>query len=147
MPVTLTTKQKKSKFLELSSALTGFEASEIQGTGLVELYYRTLTEILGHKIFNTFITGISLDPKDEIKEVWVPICDNIVKMWYLGKWVQIDLSQQNIAVELKCDTAHPGNTTRVLGPAAYRESLVWKIISSNPPGAKQPGFSSWSVQP
>jgi hypothetical protein len=57
-----------------------------------------------------------------------PIAKNIIRLWYLGTW-QKDKS------------------TIVVSAKAYQEGLIWKVMHTHPPGAKQPGFGSWSDLP
>ena len=52
------------------------------------------------------------------------ITGKIITLWYLGSW--------------------NGN---YISASSYKEGLVWKVMGSHPPGAKQPGFKSWNTQP
>ena len=48
----------------------------------------------------------------------------VITMWYLGTW----------------EGAY-------INDLSYKEGLVWNIMHAHPPGAKQPGYKSWSVKP
>ncbi|WP_298487039.1 hypothetical protein [uncultured Maribacter sp.] len=52
------------------------------------------------------------------------ITSKIINVWYLGSWNGTYITQ-----------------------LSYTEGLIWKLMESHPPGAKQPGFKSWSVKP
>ena len=39
------------------------------------------------------------------------------------------------------------DTTRVISAEAYKQSLVYNVMQAHPPGAKQPGYGSWSQSP
>ena len=52
------------------------------------------------------------------------LAKNIITMWYMGNWM---------------------NT--VISPQSYVQGLIWGVAETHPPGAKQPGYASWSTAP
>ena len=48
----------------------------------------------------------------------------IITMWYTGNW---------------------GND--VITSQSYVQGLMWDAAEAHPPGAKQPGYGSWSMKP
>jgi len=126
-------------FMSISESLTGFTVNELQATGLAEIYYK---HILGRMEAPTFIEFLNVSKNiledsysqdvlnhSIVSEIMVDpgmrdMASSIITMWYLGTW----------------EGAY-------VNGLSYKEGLVWKIMYANPPGAKQPGFKSWSVKP
>jgi len=116
----------RERFLQLSAAVTGFDCSMLTGTGLLGLYFRACRNLAGKQTFDRILCA--WDPKDPLRfePADVDTVNNIVGVWYLGKWLPSD---------------------EILSPAAYREALAWSVVHAHPPGAKQPGFGSWQEAP
>lgn len=126
-------------FISISEALTGFSANELQSTGLTKIYY---THILGTLESASFVDFLNisksiLESSTNEKQLKNAIASQIIAvlpmndmstkimtLWYLGTW----------------DNAY-------VNDLSYKEGLVWNVMSSHPPGAKQPGFKSWAIQP
>ena len=126
-------------FMSISEAITGFPSHELQSTGLGEDYYKY---VLGSMEAATFVEFLNISKailasstsENQLKDAIAAqvandsalkdITDKVIKLWYLGTW---------------------GNA--YINDRSYAEGLVWKIMGSHPPGAKQPGFKSWSFKP
>jgi hypothetical protein len=126
-------------FLSISAAITGFQINELQATGMGLTYYR---HVLDHTEEATFIAFLNVSREilettfstDQMNNaiaaqlVAAPAMNDIftkvVTMWYLGTW-----------------------NGAYVNDLSYTQGLVWTIIPAHPPGAKQPGFKSWSVPP
>jgi hypothetical protein len=126
-------------FMSVSEALTGFSVSELQATGLAETYY---THILGNLQAATFVDFLTVSKNvfensftdDQLRNAIASeimadpglndIAGKIITVWYLGTW----------------EGAY-------VNDLSYKEGLVWNVMHSHPPGAKQPGYKSWGVQP
>ena len=126
-------------FMSISDALTGFSIDTLQSTGLSEAYY---TYILGSVEAATFVAFLDISKsilessfsEDQLnnsiaeKLIAAPdmkdISGKVITLWYLGSWDGVYVSS-----------------------TSYTEGLVWQVMKSHPPGAKQPGFKSWSVKP
>ncbi|HWV75575.1 MAG TPA: hypothetical protein VN040_27850 [Pseudosphingobacterium sp.] len=126
-------------FMSISESLTGFTVNELQSTGLAEIYYKYILAQMEAPTFIEFLNiskmilenSYSQDTLNHsiVSEIMVDpgmrdMASHIITMWYLGTW----------------------EGTYVNG-LSYKEGLVWNIMHANPPGAKQPGFKSWSVKP
>ncbi|WP_347220093.1 hypothetical protein [Chryseobacterium sp.] len=126
-------------FMTISAPLTGFTENELQSTGLAETYYK---HILGKIEKATFIEFLNIS-KNAIESSQTPdqlsdaistqilsnpstkkIAQDVITLWYLGTW----------------EGAY-------VNDLSYKEGLVWNIMQAHPPGAKQPGFKSWSIKP
>jgi hypothetical protein len=150
-------KNPTEPFLALSAIVTGFESVELLGTGLVQAFYNEVVNIVGKTISDELWTTtaqiVERAGKDESKleaairrEILAspklgPITRNIIQMWYVGNWNELPQSWRDVY------GVSPNDTTRVLSPVAYQQSLVWDVIGAHPPAAKQPGFASWSQPP
>lgn len=146
-----------SQFVELSEALTGFDAAELWGTGQVRTYYALLPSIIGDAIFgqlmsrwqDTWIRGEGDEPllealvKEQILEdpALGPVARNLAYLWYTGGWNQLPADWRNV------HGAWANDQTFIVSSAAYSEGLVWKAIHAHPTAAKQPGYGSWALPP
>jgi hypothetical protein len=144
-------------FLDLSAALTGYTAVDLQGTGLAEDYYNWLAEVLGERICGELWStwqalaascdgdeaclraGIKTTILEDAK--FGPPARNIITMWYLGNWDQLPQAWRNAY------GANAADVSRVISARAYVEGLVWPTIGAHPMAAKQPGFGTWSLPP
>lgn len=113
-------------FLCLSSCLTGFEERHLLGTGMASQYYDLVMEHLGADRFVELLNADAELPAapptaPEAREVQHQC---LIRLWYTGLW----------------DGA-------MVSPAAYRAGLLWRAIGVSPPGARPPGFGSWTLPP
>lgn len=126
-------------FMSISEAITGFSVNELQSTGLAVIYYK---HILGQIESATFLEFLNISKsilensysQDQLRIAiqsnimadpgMKDMSDSIITMWYLGTW-----------------------QGAYVNDLSYKEGLVWKLMQAHPPGAKQPGFKSWAVQP
>lgn len=139
-------------FLEISALLTGFNKTELQGTGMVAAYYNSVANVPqipnysdGDKANNTANVGFFFAEVREILErsksdpdkiadaiasrlmpasAYSGLAQSIILLWYTGSW--------------------GGN---VVAAQSYIQGLMWDVAEAHPPGAKQPGFGSWSIPP
>jgi len=128
---------EKELFLKISVALTGFNEAELEGTGMVDTYYQTILENNTTDVITYFFRAVETifedsngDEEKAIETVLMPatafngLAQNIINMWYLGNWGQ-----------------------NVVSGKAYTQGLVWDAAETHPPGAKQPGYGTWSMPP
>jgi hypothetical protein len=141
----------KETFLSLSVRLTGFDRVDLQGTGMLEAYFKYLLNDrkdrhdelerlaeVANELDRLAASRGDVAVRAAIRQHLMedselgPLAANIIRMWYTGSW-QTD----------------PGNpsSAKVIAPQAYQEGLVWKVVHSHPPGAKAPGFGTWSELP
>lgn len=149
--------EQQAQFLALSVVLTGFERVELQGTGLVSTYFQTFTGIVPPaickelwKLTSRILKGNRHDEnalnaavrRDILSSPeFGPLATNIIQMWYLGSWIQLPKAWRN-----QFGTS-PADVTTVVSAEAYKHSLIYDVMQAHPPGAKQPGFGSWSRPP
>jgi hypothetical protein len=150
-------KDPTEQFLALSALLTGFERVGLQGTGLTEEYYQQLVGVIGKDICDELCLLSSRlieefhDDEDELNAAvrrqvlasakFGPVARNIIQMWYLGSWIQMPQGWRS-----QFGTS-PNDVTRVISAEGYIQSLIYNVIGTHPPAAKQPGFGSWSQPP
>lgn len=152
-----TSNQGLSEFYKLSAALTGFSEFDLQGAGVGQLYFQTVSQIVGEatlaelllafkaiesesggdpaKIEQGLRVGILSDPK------LGPIARNIIKMWYLGSWYELPSDWREVYGK------SPQDLTFVVSSQAYLSGLVWKAMQAHPMGGNQQGFGAWAEPP
>jgi hypothetical protein len=145
------------QFLTLSVTLTGFDAVDLWGTGMVPTYYALVPSIAGEAVWGDLLTrwrDISARARGRprvierqvttkiLEDAYLgPVARNLAALWYTGMWYQLPGAWRN---------AHGANArdlTQVVSPQSYESALVWKAIFTHPPAAKQPGFASWAMPP
>jgi hypothetical protein len=132
-------------FLALSVALTGYGRADLLGTGVARRHYDEAVRMAGEAVCRDLLdaaaaacaAGDDVARREEALRQTVlaepklgPVARSIIKMWYLGAWRE-----------------PPGDRDHVVSAEAYQEGLVWRAIGSHPPGAKQPGFGTWALEP
>jgi hypothetical protein len=135
--------RSRDVFVELCAELTGFDAAELEATGMVSTYSSLLIELVGDQIVGELLQAATVNDVDVVlrHSCFGPLCRNIIVLWYLGQWDQLPAEWRN------AHGAHPGDATHIVSALAYTEGLVWPTMGSHPPGAKQPGYGSWALPP
>ena len=144
-------------FLQLSTVLTDFSEFHLLGTGQAELYYSTAVSIAGKSVMSellqTFRQVQSDASGDAAKletglrsailsdEKLGPVARNLIKLWYIGTWYQLPGSWHE-RFGLAGD-----DKTFIPSPSSYVEGLLWTAIGAHPPGAKAPGYGTWTGPP
>ena len=146
-------------FLDLSAVVTGFSEFHLEGTGLVSLYFDNIRDIIGGDLFGELLeTFHRLESKSQANndesiltnglrsellgsEKLGPIARNVIKLWYLATWYQLPQSWRDVFGTKENDR------TFIITSHAYPEGLLWPAIGVNPPGAKPPGYATWSEPP
>jgi hypothetical protein len=140
-------------FVSLSAELTGFTAFRLTGTGMARDYLQATTDVVGADVVTRLLAAHASLPDDPSEredalraslladELLGPVARNIIKMWYVGTWYQLP-------VEWRETYGHnERGATFVVSPTAYTEGLLWPAVGANPPGAKGPGYGTWSLPP
>ena len=70
-----------------------------------------------------------------------PIARNVIKLWYVGIWYELPREWSDAYGQRERDTKF------TVSPTAYTEGLLWPAMDANPPGAKAPGYASWTRPP
>lgn len=148
--------ERLDDFVAFSEAVTGFSAFRLHGTGQAEEYRATVADVAGADVLDALLDAwarvreeadrggdlddllnrdVSSDPR------LGPITRNVIKMWYVGTWYELPKEWW--------DAYGVGerNTMFTVSPAAYTEGLLWPAMGANPPGAKAPGYASWTGPP
>ena len=133
-----TPKKDMLVFLEISVHLTGFSKNELLGTGMLETYFNTVASNTNPQVVQLFYNEarriLRLRNEDKITteinlnlipdSAYRGLAKNIITMWYMSNW-----------------------GSNVVSAEAYKQGLVWDAANTHPPGAKQPGYGSWSEPP
>jgi hypothetical protein len=149
------TKLARTRFVQLSAALTGFDEAELYGTGMVDVYLGTLTAIVGDGMVGRLLqrwadaAAASADAGDLDQrlpplladDTLGPLARNLAFVWYTGQWNQLP------AVWRDTNGANALDQTFIISPEAYAQGLVWQAIGTHPQGAKMPGYGSWALRP
>ena len=147
---------RQQRFLDFSSAVTAFTVYDLQATGMVGDYIRTVDEIVGPATLDALLAAygravadgaspagrkaaISRDVMGDSR--LGPIARNIVKLWYSGTWNRLPHGWS------ENHGPAPADRTFVVSPSSYIEGLLWKAIGAHPAGAKAPGYGSWAHPP
>jgi hypothetical protein len=139
-------------FIYISVYLTGFERVELEGTGLVEEYFRTICQETSNETRRYFfdeLDSMVLQAQGQEEKMLALIASNlmptssyqglaknIIYMWYTGQWAP---TVNNPDANLQQVRNISGN--------AYQQGLMWLAAQTHPPGAKQPGYGSWAHMP
>lgn len=144
-------------FLQLSTVLTDFSEFQLLGTGQAELYYSTAVGIAGKSVISELLQvfrQVESDAKSDPEKLETglrsailsdeklgPVARNLIKLWYIGTWYQLPGSWHE-RFGLAGD-----DKTFIPSPSSYVEGLLWTAIGAHPPGAKAPGYGTWTGPP
>ncbi|SDT41937.1 hypothetical protein SAMN04488543_4277 [Friedmanniella luteola] len=145
------------RFLAFSVEATAFTRYELVGTGQAEAYLAAVDGVVGPALVDDLLDRYDLVlARAAAGEAGTsallrrhllgdarlgPVARNLAKMWFVGTWYELPRTWTE---------AYPlqtRNETFVVSAGAYVEGLLWPAIGANPPGAKPPGFGSWSQPP
>lgn len=139
---------RQALFLAISARLTGFEVIELEGTGMTQTYFDTLSNNTAPDVLALFFeeTAAILALQDDdaidaaIRSRLMPdssydaTAKVVILMWYTGEWYSGIGESAGV------------NSTQIDGPS-YVQGLMWEAAETHPPGAKQPGYGSWAEPP
>ena len=147
-------------FLRFCAEMTGYTAISLEGTGLVDLFQQLLETVIGENIARDLyglaesILSIG-DPakREELIRtsilpsaiIW-PVVSNLIGLWYLGAWNQLSPAWY-AAAGLPVPGPGDAGQTHVPSASSYTEQLAYRTAGAHTPGAKPPGFGSWSIPP
>lgn len=150
------TAERLDAFLDFSRAATGFSTLRLRGTGQSEAYYSTVTDVVGGAVLDALLDAWArvLEEADRgsdldyvlRREIFDdphlgPIARNVIKLWYVGMWYELPKEWS------EAYGARERDVTFTVSPTAYTEGLLWPAMGANPPGAKAPGYASWTGPP
>jgi hypothetical protein len=141
-------KTRHGLFLAISARLTGFEAVELEGTGMTQTFLDTLSNNTAPDVLDWFFeeaAAILALPDDDTIDAAIRLrlmpdssyaatAKVIILMWYTGEWYT--------GIGESTDV----NSTQIDAPS-YVQGLMWSVAEAHPPGAKQPGYGSWAEPP
>jgi hypothetical protein len=153
----MTPQDQLQEFVAFSAAVTGFTEFDMHGTGQAEEYRRTVAEVVGDDVLSELLDtwarvrdeaqrggsptenrlrhDIFSDPK------LGPVARNIIKLWYVGIWYELSPEWIDAFGALE------KNYTFTVSGSAYTSGMLWPAIGGNPPGARGPGYASWTGPP
>ncbi len=131
------------RFVRLSSALTGVDASQLKPAidpiGIAEQYLQTLKQSISPSLLQTLLSTLpatsdaAVDVTSLLSDPTLgPIGRSIIKLWLLGSWY---------------DPLNPSSAVKVVSAQAYKESLVWKVMQAHPMGYSMFSFGYWAEEP
>ncbi len=153
----MTAQDQLQAFVAFSAEVTGFSEFELQGTGQAEAYRSTVAEVVGDEVLAELLevwARVRHAPRADDpptpdllrREIFSdpklgPVARNIIKLWYVGIWYEL-------APEwIDAFGALEKNYTFMVSASAYTSGVLWPAIGGNPPGARGPGFASWTGPP
>lgn len=142
-------------FLDLSVVLTGFDLTDLLATGMGQRYFDELLRNAGPEAPGELLQIFTEVAREHPRRDWRfldavaarimgpfgPLAQNIIALWYLGRWNQLPGAWRTKYGAFASDQDH------IVSPEAYVEGLLWKAIDSHPRSAKAPGFGTWAFPP
>jgi hypothetical protein len=149
--------ERLDEFVAFSAAVTGFKQFDLHGTGQAADYLSTVAAGAGDEVLAELLDAWTLvhgeaSGDDALehsllrREVFSdprlgPVARNVVKLWYVGIWYELPRAWIDACGALE------RNYTFMVSPSAYVNGMLWTAIGANPPGARGPGFASWTGPP
>jgi hypothetical protein len=143
----------RSAFVHVSALLTGFDAIDLEGTGLVDQYAALYLSVLDTATGVMFVGELrALEAANDhvaaidnalVSDVVGPLLTNLVTLWYLGAWQQLPDSFWTA-------TGRPrpaGDISHIPSSLAYEQGLAWRVACAHPPGARPTGYGGWALAP
>ncbi|HLO83324.1 MAG TPA: hypothetical protein VK166_20315 [Chitinophagaceae bacterium] len=155
----------RNTFLNLSSELTGYSPIELEGTGLVDLYFDLVCKDLGNDVpgilFTTAEKVLKLTGEARAHAMSVeitastllwPVCQSLVTLWYMGQWTRMSAFWYQYVAGFPAPPSSPvpniaPGGTFVPSADAYTEQLSYRAAGAHPPGAHPTGFGGWGLVP
>jgi hypothetical protein len=132
-------------FLAISVGLTGFDARELNATGMAERYHTVVTQQVDAAFYDAFVKSLleaRSDPLAVAEPHVLEVARALTHLWYLGVWP--GLPQPTSTAIGGADAA---DAPFVVSARAYAQGLAWKAFGGTPPGTAAPGFGSWGRPP
>lgn len=139
-------------FLDLSALLTGFDRTQLLGTGVIDEYTHALETVLPAGVLEELLTAyerlsaadgqgaaVASEILDDTK--LGPVARNVILLWYLGAWAGMPDDWRSAYGSSSLDQHH------VISAAAYQAGLQWVAAGAHPAGSAAPGFGSWAAPP
>jgi hypothetical protein len=154
----MTAQDQRQAFVAFSAFVTGFTQVDLHGTGQVDEYLSTVAEAVGDDVLAELLEAwarVSDEAQGEEssavedllrRDVFSdpklgPVARNVIKVWYVGIWYELPPAWIDAFGALE------KNYTFMVSASAYTEGMLWPAIGGNPPGARGPGYGSWTGPP
>ncbi|MBC7894635.1 MAG: hypothetical protein H7066_04435 [Cytophagaceae bacterium] len=150
----------RRSFLDLSAVLTGYSATDLEGTGLVDDYqallegqvgptvtallYSTARRVLGHASEPARAHAMRVEILAS-PTLW-PICTMLIQVWYTGAWTNLSAAWYAFVGEQPPKGVTPG-ASHVPSAQSYELQLSYRGAGAHPPGARPTGHGGWSIPP
>jgi hypothetical protein len=142
---------RSTRFLELSTLLTGFGRVQLLGTGMLEDYLSAVAEALPAGILDELLAAYDRLPEGDREAAagseilddpkLGPVARNVILLWYCGTWTPLPEDWRSVHGSSAMDTH------RVVSPESYLAGLQWVAAGAHPVGARQQGYGAWAVPP
>lgn len=147
-------------FLELSAELTGYSATDLEGTGLVDVYQGLLEQQADATISDGLYAAarrVLKHPPGHAREhamqmeivaspTFWPMCTAVIQAWYMGAWTNLGPSWYAFIGQKPPKGIVP-SATHVPSAQAYEQQLSYRGAGAHPPGARPTGHGGWSIPP
>ncbi len=153
----MTAQDQLQAFVAFSAEVTGFTEFDLQGTGQAAAYRSTVAEVVGDVVLAELLEAWARvrhaprvdDPPTQHRlrrEIFSdpklgPVGRNIIKLWYVGIWYELPPEWIDAFGALE------KNYTFMVSASAYTAGVLWPAVGGNPPGARGPGYASWTGPP
>lgn len=141
-------------FYSLSAELTGFDETELRGTGVGDMYLewldRELPDVLRDLLaaWRAVVSAHAIGEREAGLRLSIltdarlgPFARAVLTLWYTATWVPPDWPWT------PADGHTPAGVNRSFG-AAYPEALLSRaLVGGHRRGAKPTGFGSWAFDP
>ena len=130
-----------NEFVELSQELLGIDQYYLWGTGRAAKYYDEVERFYGQARVQSMIN----------KYTAIRQAADFEQRMYADLWSDEDSGP--IVREITLLWLTPNGWYSLHGqpqmpdPYAYGDGLLWPAVGSHPPGAKAPGYNSWTEKP
>ena len=144
-------------FLELSAELTGYSATDLEGTGLVDTWqglleqqaegstidqlYAAARRVLEHPSGPARAHAMKMEIV--ASPTYWPMCTAVIQAWYMGAWTNFGAAWYTFIGEKPPKGVVPG-ATHVPSAQAYEQQLSYRGAGAHPPGARPTGHGGWS---
>lgn len=152
---------ERRHFLQLSAEVTGYSATELEGTGLVDDYLTLVRSELGDAVMQQLDDATrhvmshrraaararAMQLRILASPVLWPAVAAIMQLWYLGSWTSMSAQWYALAGFKAVPAGITPGKTRVPSAQAYERQLAFRGAGAHPPGALPTGHGSWAIPP
>ncbi len=142
-----------ARFVNASVRLTGFDHTELIGTGVADGHLDALEAAVPRAIVAELLNVLGGDESDDpvpddavaaclARDDLGPVARNLIVAWYTGTWH---------ALPPEWHDAQGGDAgldeTHVVSSAAFLAGLQWQVAEAHAPGGDAQGFGAWATAP